>query len=489
MVGKVRTPSALNEGRSVNPGDTGSTGLPARRRRPLNEGRSVNPGDTCGVSYWSCVQPSAQRRPERQPRRHPSSEPEPDADHRRSTKAGASTPATPGRGPAGRPRQPRSTKAGASTPATPDLRELLVDLVDSAQRRPERQPRRHKRRWIGNTPEPTTLNEGRSVNPGDTCREANPNRNQCLRSTKAGASTPATPGTGWCRNAPRASPLNEGRSVNPGDTAGTDAVFSDVGTDAQRRPERQPRRHCPPASCTTSLTPALNEGRSVNPGDTAAFRAGVLIETRRSTKAGASTPATRATIGASGARQKTLNEGRSVNPGDTRRSCSAAALTATNAQRRPERQPRRHQKIVRQHDGVTPLNEGRSVNPGDTGPRCAAPGLPAALNEGRSVNPGDTRCLPWATTSRLRALNEGRSVNPGDTAYVALMSAALGYRSTKAGASTPATRLNRAKGWYRDQPSLVHGRGSLGDDAFAAISRDFGRYPARMVRIKQSRLP
>ena len=62
-------------------------------------------------------------------------------------------------------------------------------------------------------------------------------------------------------------------------------------------------------------------------------------------------------------------------------------------------------------------------------------------------------------------------------------------RSTKAGASTPATQLNSAKGQYRDKPSLVHGRGSLDDDAFAAISRDFGRYPARMVRIQQSRLP
>ena len=62
-------------------------------------------------------------------------------------------------------------------------------------------------------------------------------------------------------------------------------------------------------------------------------------------------------------------------------------------------------------------------------------------------------------------------------------------RSTKAGASTPATPLNSAKGQYWDKPSLVHGRGNLDDDASAAISRDFGRYPVRIVRIKQSRLP
>ena len=86
------------------------------------------------------------------------------------------------------------------------------------------------------------------------------------------------------------------------------------------------------------------------------------------------------------------------------------------------------------------------------------------------------------------SLNEGRSVNPG---YTPLQRLSLespqvpALRSTKAGASTPATLLNSAKGQYRDKPSLAHGRGSLDGDVFAAISRDFGRYPARMVRIKR----
>ena len=89
----------------------------------------------------------------------------------------------------------------------------------------------------------------------------------------------------------------------------------------------------------------------------------------------------------------------------------------------------------------------------------------------------------------MTALNEGRSVNPGYTSDVALPALRASVRSTKAGASTPATLLNSAKGQYRDKPSLVHGCGSLDNDAFASISRDFGRYPVRMVRIKQSRLP
>ena len=96
-----------------------------------------------------------------------------------------------------------------------------------------------------------------------------------------------------------------------------------------------------------------------------------------------------------------------------------------------------------------------------------------------------TRASPSPRCAARSPLNEGRSVNPGDTPLYRHGRALLGDRSTKAGASTPATRLNSAKGQYRDKPSLVHGRGSLDDDVFAAISRDFGRYPVRMVRIKR----
>ena len=226
------------------------------------------------------------------------------------------------------------------------------------------------------------LNEGRSVNPGYTSRSR----------------------TAWRR--PRT--LNEGRSVNPGYT--------------------------PPTATSSRATPPLNEGRSVNPGYTRMGRAAGR-GSARSTKAGASTPATLVV--------------------DYIIACACA-----NAQRRPERQPRLH-KNARASAVMTSIPAQRRP---ERQPRLHSRLAADEPNEGRSVNPGYT---------------------PTDPAVKSLASA----RSTKAGASTPATLLNSAKGQYRDKPSLVHGCGSLDNDAFASISRDFGRYPVRMVRIKQSRLP
>ena len=62
---------------------------------------------------------------------------------RRSTKAGAETPATPGWPPSKATLLRRSTKAGAETPATPT--EALPNVYDChvAQRRPGPRPRRH----------------------------------------------------------------------------------------------------------------------------------------------------------------------------------------------------------------------------------------------------------------------------------------------------------------------------------------------------------
>ena len=109
----------------------------------------------------------------------------------RSTKAGASTPATPANLGHLLDLHFRSTKAGASTPATP---------------RPPRSP-------LGAH---AALNEGRGINPGDT---------------------PCHPSTARPRN-----PLNEGRGINPGDTQ---AASEPTGRscNAQRRPGHQPRRH------------------------------------------------------------------------------------------------------------------------------------------------------------------------------------------------------------------------------------------------------
>ena len=164
---------------------------------------------------------AAQRRPERQPRLHLFHARHEPSDEVRSTKAGASTPATRGR-PRRRTDHPghRSTKAGASTPATPSSRPQHAQKTQRAQRRPERQPRLHPQaaarspRCAG-----SSLNEGRSVNPGYTRHGENIRRSVCRRSTKAGASTPATPATNAATG-----------TVRPG---------------AQRRPERQPRRHSP----------------------------------------------------------------------------------------------------------------------------------------------------------------------------------------------------------------------------------------------------
>ena len=109
-----------------------------------------------------------------------------------------------------------------------------------AQRRPERQPRLHVSR-----PEVRRVHHARS--------------------TKAGASTPATPpvvshepgssatlNEGWSvnpgytrpagRTRRRSSTLNEGRSVNPGYTP-TSFTSASRSSSAQRRPERQPRLH------------------------------------------------------------------------------------------------------------------------------------------------------------------------------------------------------------------------------------------------------
>ena len=62
-----------------------------------------------------------------------------------------------------------------------------------------------------------------------------------LRSTKAGAETPATRGgRPWFANARLA--LNEGRGRDPGDTADRSNLIVSY-QDAQRRPGPRPRRH------------------------------------------------------------------------------------------------------------------------------------------------------------------------------------------------------------------------------------------------------
>ena len=301
---------------------------------PLNEGRSVNPGDTSAADVLrrrTVRVRTAQRRPERQPRRHDRSVTggQRGARGARSTKAGASTPATPLGFPSLRKQQPRSTKAAASTPATPDVQAGLAksrtplddgrsvnpgdtltfmptgEVTYSAQRRPERQPRRHRH---------ALLQRHCSATLGAQRRpERQPRRHV------------------WVLG-----------------------KLTDHSTDAQRRPERQPRRHSSSRARTDAAPRStLNEGRSVNPGDTSSSRStsdGIALSCR-STKAGASTPATRRVSAVD--RSRVDHGTRSTKAGASTPATHLNSLRAvmsrlpSSAQRRPERQPRRHRQSSR----------------------------------------------------------------------------------------------------------------------------------------------
>ena len=208
-----------------------------------------------------------------------------------------------------------------------------------------------------------------------------------MRSTKAGARTPATP------SRPRSpsrgpSTLNEGRG-------------------------RQPRRHFPAGRCRNRLSRSLNEGRGANPGDTLLSR-----------------------------RAKRLGWGAQRRPGrQPRRHMLRRYNTRTgwDAQRRPGRQPRRHFPAGRCRNRLSrSLNEGRGANPGDTHARPGCSGRTATLNEGRGTNPGDTRPravagLPDTDRSTKAGTPTRRHERHGRDRSVAA------ERSTKAGAPTPAT--------------------------------------------------
>ncbi len=294
-VGRSRCP--LNEGRGRNPGDTSRWRAWLRCRRPsLNEGRGRNPGDTglldaeeapdrarstkagagtpaTPAEPWasSPAPTRAQRRPGPEPRRHEPHVAVADA------------------------QLVRSTKAGAGTPATRGVISVRRSSLHSAQRRPGPEPRRHRRQDDWQSQHPQALNEGRGRNPGDTINPQTgdthmktaqrrpgpePRRHEedrrryemrmivaqrrpgpeprrhrdggwhrgihALRSTKAGAGTPATPGAAM--------------------------LTRELLSVAQRRPGPELRRHWSGRSCRPIRPAALNEGRGRNPGDTTANR-------------------------------------------------------------------------------------------------------------------------------------------------------------------------------------------------------------------------
>ena len=437
---RLRRAEPLNEGRGANPGDTRlfrvarlrhrrrSTKAGARtpatqvhhrllppahcaaQRRPGREPRRHGPD---GSKSITCSR-LAQRRPGREPRRHPAARPswcrgpgplnEGRGANPGDTRRAARSP---------RSRSTRSTKAGARTPATPADALMKDGWLCPAQRRPGREPRRHR------------LIHRDAQQLGD-------------RSTKAGARTPAT------RDRPRAGDRDRGdRSTKAGArTPATPPGASDTPSTpryAQRRPGREPRRHLSSPTMANPRRRTLNEGRGANPGDTWTPTAS-RGRTIRSTKAGARTPATpaaahRPTAAASGAQRRPGREPRrhwlmasSVHsrpclaqrrPGrEPRRhptSRGRCACWRRRAQRRPGREPRRHQTLssVRPHVSHA-LNEGRGANPGDTSSMGSRGGRWTALNEGRGANPGDTPRRGYRPRGS-RPLNEGRGANPGDT--------------------------------------------------------------------------
>ena len=112
-----------------------------------------------------------------------------------------------------------------------------------------------------------------------------------------------------------------------------------------------------------------------------------------------------------------LNEGRGINPGDTS-SSSPPFWILPDAQRRPGHQPRRHLRArpARRPCSARTLNEGRGINPGDTG-RCSprpARGWPRSTKAGASTPA--TQVRPPRRRREVGSLNEGRGINPGDTA-------------------------------------------------------------------------
>ena len=355
----------------ISPGDTRSGITPSlRRSTTLNEGRGISPGDTSRALADFGLLTSAQRRPGHQPRRHV-------AAAWLSKVVSSIAQRRPGH-------QPRRHPAPA---------ELAALIASCAQRRPGHQPRRHTIPLVPITQAtmtPPPLNEGRGISPGDTFRRQTTSKTIPPRSTKAGASAPAT--------------------LPPSMTGPASAWY------AQRRPGHQPRRHA-----WGWLASGAMVARSTKAGASAPATPLGTAKNRdhgsgRSTKAGASAPATRPAPPAAPSRHRPLNEGRGISPGDTQKpdlrtlpdaqrstkaGASAPATPASNAtpdssaisaQRRPGHQPRRHETST---TSVKSIFQGAQRRPGHQPRRhqacpSASPRHQPTLNEGRGISPGDT---------------------------------------------------------------------------------------------------
>ena len=306
---------------------------------------------------------TAQRRPGRSPRRHPRVGLRVAVAGDRSTKAGAFTPATrQGRGSSPRPQGALNEGRG-------------VHPGDTSGRAAARRSA-------------STLNEGRGVHPGDTVMAPTTGVPGSLRSTKAGAFTPATHAD-----------LSAG-ALEPGH--------------AQRRPGRSPRRHrCPLLRRGHRLDAQRRPGRSPR-RHVVALRKSRLQD-----------PIAQRRPGRSPRRHQTA---------------IAAVEAERHAQRRPGRSPRRHRRL-RRSDGArvdrstkagaftpatlsvverVPLVEGRSTKAGAFTPATRARvRVRARLAAARSTKAGAFTPATPGWSRRVgppdTTLNEGRGVHPGDT--------------------------------------------------------------------------
>ena len=444
----------------------------------------------------------AQRRPGREPRRHARRLRHPLDAGLRSTKAGARTPATPrcAAPPAAPPpalNEGRGANPGDTCPGCV-CRWTRGPLNEGRGANPGDTTRRCRPAAVwrslnegrganpGDTrPErdtslrPSALNEGRGANPGDTAVASAAAALLTLRSTKAGARTPAT------HDADRLAAVAEDAQRRPGREPRRHAPRSPpcrAISCAQRRPGREPRRHPDPPRAGGWRPAALNEGRGANPGDTGPLVPRLAGLLGRSTKAGARTPATppgrqperrvhRARSTKAGARTPATRDVDADAAGAAGRSTKAGARTPAtllllrsyshpaSAQRRPGREPRRHTPAPRQapRSGQA-LNEGRGANPGDTARRAASASPRRPLNEGRGANPGDTvgrgiAKLPISHAQR----RPGREPRRHERQFL------LGLRqrqarSTKAGARTPATHDKRRVRFWRVSAQRRPGR-------------------------------
>ena len=162
-------------------------------------------------------------------------------------------------------------------------------------------------------------------------------------------------------------PLNEGRGVNPSDTCISSPCRSGGNFGAQRRPGRKPQRHF----VITTLVVLSSTLAQRRPGRKpqrhfVITTLVVLSSTLAQRRPGRKPQRHKSTAKEDHTRALPLNEGRGVNPSDTQETGRLKGLEFI-AQRRPGRKPQRHMSwLCGCSDFSDPLNEGRGVNPSDT---------------------------------------------------------------------------------------------------------------------------